>query len=190
MSTIADLRALLNSYAAGPIEESDPVVSLLQDCWGLFSGSTDQKMRADKLSRIEDLTWRPPILSFIIERHGGTVLGSTRADVQDWSLDLDMATASCRKITHRQLRPMSTPLKVDPLAEKVASKILGGESDPNLKWVSENHVRVLIGRIIPDEGPKETISGRRRRFRKALNTELQTSSWHESSPNTWKKQGH
>ena len=36
----------------------------------------------------EDLTWDPPNLCFSIDRHGGTVMGSKRAERQTWMLNL------------------------------------------------------------------------------------------------------
>jgi hypothetical protein len=36
---------------------------------------TGQKL----LGRMEEVVWEPPILSFTVERHGGTVQGSSRA---------------------------------------------------------------------------------------------------------------
>jgi hypothetical protein len=44
---------------------------------------------------MEDLEWNPPMLSFIIERHGAMVLGSTRAENQRWEIDMNKMEAEC-----------------------------------------------------------------------------------------------
>jgi hypothetical protein len=37
---------------------------------------------------MEDVTWEPPVLRFAVERHGRTVAGSTRADLQNMGMDI------------------------------------------------------------------------------------------------------
>ena len=54
------------------------------------------------IGRMENVEWHPPILTFLIERHGGTVLGSARAELQRWTVDLDRRTATCERVGHRQ----------------------------------------------------------------------------------------
>ena len=41
----------------------------------------------------EDLACNPPNLCFSIDRHGGTVMGSKRAERQTWTLNLETLTA-------------------------------------------------------------------------------------------------
>jgi hypothetical protein len=63
----------------GPISDASELETLLKECWYEFEGADDTKMWPSKLTgRMEDITWDPPILTFKIERHGGTVMGSTR----------------------------------------------------------------------------------------------------------------
>ena len=61
-------------------------------------------MRPDKLWRMETPEWKPPLLEFWIERHGSCVMGSTRAELQKWSKDLDQLTASITGSRRRQLK--------------------------------------------------------------------------------------
>jgi hypothetical protein len=73
---------------------------------------------------MEAVAWNPPVLTFRIERHGGTVLGSTRAELQHWHVDLERKTASLVKTGRRQLRPMQPRLNVEPLVEEIVRLIV------------------------------------------------------------------
>lgn len=58
-------------------------------------------MEAHKLlSRMEQIVWEPPVLTFVIARHGGMVLGSTRAELQHWAVDLNKMTAEITKVSN------------------------------------------------------------------------------------------
>ena len=110
MNTIKELAALLRNTPSGSVqgEKLTEVVNTLQECWHEFEGSTDNKMAAYKLERVENMTWHPPVLSFDIERHGAMARGSTRAEIQQWELDLEKKTANCSVIGKRQLTSAST----------------------------------------------------------------------------------
>jgi hypothetical protein len=74
---------------------------------------------------MEDLEWSPPILTFIIVRHGATALGSSRAEKQLWILDIDAMTAEPHRSGYRQIYPKASPWDAKPVAEKLAKLILG-----------------------------------------------------------------
>ena len=121
----------------------------------------------------------PPKLTFRIERHGGTVCGSSRAEMQYWVVDVDAATAMLEKSGRRQLRSMQPRLDVTPLAETVAELIVNGERHDWLKWHSPERVRVLVGKILPERSAvKQTLAGRRRRFWAALYEKVESMGWH------------
>ena len=93
MNTIKELTALLQDIPSGPLksETRAQVLDMLSDCWAEFDGSADSKMESYKIERdggAKDLGWEPPVLTFVIVRHGGTVLGSTRGEKQHWSVNL------------------------------------------------------------------------------------------------------
>jgi hypothetical protein len=44
--------------------------------WADLEGASDEAMEPWKLGRMENPEWLPPVLTFVVERHGGTVLGS------------------------------------------------------------------------------------------------------------------
>src|SRR5690348_12613078 len=79
----------LSSMQVRNIEE------LLAAAWeGLEIGGDDSNMAPYKpVGRTENLAWNPPLLTFDIERHGQTFLGSVYATVYSWSIDLSTGTA-------------------------------------------------------------------------------------------------
>lgn len=119
------LRQFLAKLTAGqvPSDVQPKLVQLLQNCWDMFTGSAQEGMDAYKLLRMEDPRWNPPLLSFMIERHGGMVLGSTRAEQQRWGVDLDSRVAECQAIGYRQLYPRQAPVDVKPIAEELTKLI-------------------------------------------------------------------
>jgi hypothetical protein len=131
----------------------------------------------------------PPVLSFTIERHGAMSMGSTRAELQRWRVDLRRRTASCeRSRSYRQVVPRAEAVRVEPIAREVADGILAGRTDERLKWQEEETVRVLVTRIFPrDSGYMQTITGRRNRLRAALETLLADAGWREIRRDVYSK---
>jgi hypothetical protein len=137
-----------------------------------------------KLRRMEGPSWDPPRLSFKIDRHGGTCMGSSRAEVQSWKVNLDTGTAECDYAGHRQLRKTHPKLEVEPIADGLIELIVAGRSDARLKWLEAGRrVRILIGRVPPetdDRGrplAKDTVASRRRRMARALEARLRVVGW-------------
>jgi hypothetical protein len=180
------LREFLFALPVGPVADGR-LVDVLAGAWDRLDRD-DRRMAAFKLNRVEEPHWGGSVLTFAVERHGGTVLGSTRAEVQQWEVDPRAATARVVRSTHRQLHSMAARLDVRPLAEEVAALILAGANDDRLKWSADRAtVKVQIGRIIPaDSAARQTVTGRRRRFRAALDDELAGcwagSSWKYARP--------
>ena len=50
----------------------------------------------------------------------------------------------------------------------------------------DGHVVVSIGKIIPVGGPKQTVAGRRKRFRTALDAILKANGWERARANTYR----
>ncbi len=176
---IHTLRTHFLTVPPGSIDEPEAIKRQLAECWDQIYGSAAGGMTASKLiGRMENLSWYPPHLTFTIERHGGTVLGSSRAERQLWDVNLEIGTAVCSQTGHRQLKPMALRLDVRPLARATVASILKREPAEGLRWASDGTVRVQIGHIIPTGsavGP--TLAGRRRRFWKALDDELIHAGW-------------
>jgi hypothetical protein len=174
------LRSYLGSQPPGALAEEEQLETLLVSAWDQLEGSADGGMESYKLKgRIEIPAWSPPILSFQIERHGGTVNGSVYAEMQQWEVDCDKGIANYDRFNsrRRQVAPKSRPLKVAPIAKEIADFIRRGVPDGRLKWLSSSEAKVLITEVIPGWGAQQTVSGRRRRFYTALQHELAETGW-------------
>jgi hypothetical protein len=179
------LRALLDTISPGPISDTGKLDRALADTWDEFQAGGG--MKAHKLlGRMEDVLWEPPLLTFTIERHGATMLGSSRATLQEWAVDLDTETATFAETRYRQLRPMSPRLDVRPLAEEVASLILGRAEDDRIHRYEDGRVRVRVGKILPEgSAVKQTLAARRKRFRAALVERLAAEGWRPCGVNVY-----
>jgi hypothetical protein len=178
ISGLQQLREYLYSLPDGPIMDATQVEEMLANCWDDPSGDTRGGMACDKLrGRMESVEWNRPLLTFKIERHGGTVLGSVYAELQWWTIDVDRETATLGVGSRRVVGQKQPLLKVGPIAKELAELIFHGKQDPRLHWKDGNEVRVLIGRVIPDGSPKQTVAGRRKRFWRALDAEVLLHGW-------------
>jgi hypothetical protein len=179
---VRDIRTYLGGREPGPIGDTDELERLLAESWHRFDGADEAGMAGYKLrGRMERAEWRPPRLTFVIERHGGTVLGSTRADLQHWKVDLDEGTAEITRTGHRQLVPAASAITADMMraeAERLADLMDERGDDDRVRWYGDGSVKVVVGRVLPD-GPRRTVEGRRRRFRPILDEVLMGRGWEE-----------
>lgn len=177
----------LESMPPGPIAETADLEMLLAECWDDIPGANQQGMSGDKLpGRMEDVVWNPPVLAFVIERHGATVNGSTKAERQKWVLDIVARTASWENVGYRPVRRRQSNLDLRPVAEEIAQLILARKPDQRLKWNENGSVRVLIGEILPEgSAVAQTLAGRRMRFRKKLDQLLLSEGWQKIRPNIY-----
>lgn len=173
------LLEFLRTAPPGDLPADSGLDRILTDCWEIFDGSDLGGMEPYKLcGRMEQVRWTPPLLSFAIERHGGTVCGSTRAELQFWELDIERRTARIAKTRYRQLAPMAQRLSMRPLAEEIAALIASRQDDPRLRWLDESSVRVLASKVVPvDSGYKRTVESRRKRFVEFLAELLRPLGW-------------
>jgi len=178
VSNLDNLRSYLADVSAGAISAVAPLEKLLAQAWDELKGGDKGGMAACKLlGRTEEMSWDPPVLTFNLERHGGTVQGSTRAEIQSWTIDIATGTASVAGGGRRQLRPMDTPWKAEPLARELAQLIISEQKDdPRLTWNQKGHVQLAVGKIVPGSN-KQTREGRGRRLRAALIAELRPHGW-------------
>ncbi len=163
---------------AAPTPPTSEIETHLARLWDTLAGD-DGGMVGRKLhGRMEAVVWNPPKLTFNIERHGATVLGSGRAEVQKWTVDLEQRTKSVKLVGRRQLHPQQPRLDVMPVAEELATAIMGGRQDPRLRWDGTGRVRLLIGKVLPaGSAVKETLAGRRNRLREAVAGLLAPAGW-------------
>lgn len=152
------------------------ILPRLEDAWSSLGGSLNKSTSADKLYRAENMAWTPPVLTFTLERHGGTVNGSSRAELHHWQVNIETGVAAIVKVRRRQLSPMDSRLDVAALAREARERIVAGEKHESLKWVDDTYVLIVIGNIIPATYA-QTASGRRKRFRAALDKEMTQAGW-------------
>src|SRR5262249_22934423 len=97
--------------------------------------------------------------------------------------------AVCNASGRRQVRPMQPPLDVHPLVEEIVSLILANQEDHRSKWNKDGSVMVRPGKFIPAGSVvRQTLQGRRRRFREALKERLAQEGWREIKLNTYKRE--
>jgi hypothetical protein len=174
---LTELREYLATLPEGKVENQAELIHRLAPCWDKLDGSGDEGMFAKKLDRMEDPQWNPPKLTFLLERHGRTVQGSSRAQVHRWTIDVSTGKAECEYITYRQVRPRAAPLNVDAIVSEIVGCITSGAADPRLKWLADSaQVRVLVPTFITGEY-KQTIKDRRKRFRMKLEIALEEKGW-------------
>ena len=103
-SATSNLKIIFDRTPAGKIsaDQHGDVLIALQAAWSEIEGGRETRMEDYKLERAESFTWRPPLLSFVVERHGGAALGSTRAERQKWIVDVEHAHAHCEIVGFRQ----------------------------------------------------------------------------------------
>ncbi len=172
------LQEFLDGLPAGPLrhEIRARLLDALIPCWDFFTGSDVERMAVRKLDRMEEPTWNPPVLTFIIERHGGTVLGSVYGDLQEWRVNMETRVAECETVRRRQLHPKQAAVNVESIADDLTRLILTGAEDERLRRLRDGRVQVLTGVVFPP-GPRQTFEGRRKRLQAALEKRLAAHGW-------------
>lgn len=173
------LQELLAAVPPGPIPEDTKLDKALATCWDDFRGSYEGGMKDDKLlGRMENVHWQSPILTFTIERHGGTTKGSTRAELQHWELNLDDQTACIVKEGHRQLQTMAPRISAKAIAEEIAALILNGKDDERILRFDDGSVKVRASKVFAGgSGFKRTVEGRRKRLVECVRDRLAERGW-------------
>jgi len=173
VTAFTELRRYLSALPDGEVatEYVDDVRERIESAWLEFDKSTESKMTPAKTSRARAFMWRPPFLVFEIERHGGLVEGSSRAEVQTWILDLDRRLATHRVTGYRQSNARDRRLDIDAMAGELARDIRERRQDIRLQWIGEFRVRVYTEQAIPETNRQTTIS-RRKKFRVRLEHHL------------------
>lgn len=173
------LHDLLATLSPGKIAKDDipKVLTTLIACWSSIQGGEVEKTIDFKIGRAEDLAWNPPVLAFVMERHGGTVNGSSRADLHFWEVDTIKLQARIVRQSYRQLTPRARTMNVAAKAQEVTDLIIHGKEDPRITWLDQGRqVQINIGTVIP-ETSQQTTQGRRKRFRAALESLLTAEDW-------------
>jgi len=185
---VDDLDRAFASLQPGEVLDPSGLDRLLAELWTEFKGSNDGGMEGYKLlGRMERVHSQPPVLSFVVERHGGTVMGSTRAELQHWEIDVVERTARLVKVGHRQLKSMSARTEIKELAAEIALRIVSGEDDDRIKRFEDRSVKILVTKIFPTgSGFQRTVSGRRKRLLQYVAETLSKAGWVETGNNLFK----
>jgi hypothetical protein len=172
------LRAHLATKQPGTIIDTTDLERLLAASRDEFTGD-DGGMEGNKLlGRMEDVTWQPPKLTFSIERHGGTVMGSTRAELQHWEVNVEKKTAVIVKCGHRQLKPMAKRIYIKPLVESILAAIASGSGNELVEKHEDGTFSLNTTLIFPTgSAVKMTLEGRRKRLREAVASVLLKEGW-------------
>lgn len=173
------LRDYLSAIPAGEIAQDlhSTIINLLTECWDGLQGSEAENTFAFKLARAEQLTWNPPCLEFILERHGGTVNGSINAELHTWVVDLDSGQARCATNRRRRLHQAGKRLDINGVVQRIAEAIVNGTLCQELEWrVPERYVLLNISAIVPSTN-QQTTSARRKQFREALKKLMLEHGW-------------
>jgi hypothetical protein len=188
MTGVSKLESILSDQPAIEVDKTTDfgkkVLTGLMEAWSYLKGSDAEATTSKKLDRAENLSWTPPKLTFILERHGRTVNGSSRASLHHWSVDLSSRTATIEKVGHRQLSMQSKRLDCTALAQDVYEQVSAGVDTEYLIWSdAKKTVVIRIGLLIPEAKP-QTTQERRKRFRKALEPLMTEQGWRQASRNT------
>lgn len=113
-------------------------------------------------------------------------MGSTRAELQHWEVDLEKRTVTIVKTGHRQLSPMAKRVYIKPLAEELLQAIRSGKKDKRLIWHGEDEVVLCSSYIFPRKsGFRMTVGGRRKRLREAVASVLLKEGWERVSKDSF-----
>jgi len=171
------------------VANPEELESLLSNCWGELAGEQGGMSAYKLIRRTEQMEWNSPLLTFEMERHGGTVLGSVYAEIQAWTVDINRGSAEVSQFNPKRLvGKRQPPLNVNPIATEIVSAILAEKMDDRLKWYGPTKVRVLIASVIPSHSAaKETVAGRRKRLGAAIGKLLDQHGWRKVGQHRYEK---
>ena len=177
----SQLGTILAGIGTGILNEPDTsqVEGFLAENWDELIGESVGGMQGYKvIGRTEEMQWQAPVLSFKIERHGRTVLGSSRAELQRWQLDTADCVATFNGDSYRQKRPKNLILDIESIAREIAPVILERRKDPRLQWTRTGKVRILSDAITGEQSvPKGTLERRQKRLRKEVLSRIRPHGW-------------
>lgn len=181
------LKQYLEKLPTGEIENPQELESVFWELVDVLIGG-EAAINIIKLTqRPEKIMWAPPVLQFDIERHGGMKMGSSRAEIQRWTLDVHAEKVCHENVGYRQLEKRLSPLKVEPLVEEVVRLVKKRVDDERLNWKKDGSVKINVGKIIPNTCSAQTLAGRRKRFRKQLIEKMETLGWYECSVHLYRQ---
>jgi len=184
---VNELIRYLTRTAPGLLADTAALEELLAESWSQLDGSSASGMVGCKLlNRMEDVHWRPPCLSFAIERH--IVRGTNRTVLEHWLVDLHCNTATVTTTEERILHPLSLRLSVEEAAEEIAQAILDGSKDDRIRWENDGTACVVASWMFPKDCLfVHTLGTRRRKLFKCVSAVLAEHGWRECGRNRFRR---
>ena len=174
----------------GPVADVRTQERLLADCWDDLVADDGGMEGYKLLNRMEAVAWNSPTLRFKIERHGGTVMGSSRAEMQHWEVDLEKKTATLAKAGHRQLRPLARRIYIKPLVARILDAVRSGKENGVVSYHDDGKVFVNTTNIFPTRSAvRMTLEVRRKRLRDAVAGVLMKEGWECLGPDCFRRKG-
>jgi hypothetical protein len=138
-------------------------------------------MHGGKVSRAENLHFAHGRLRFDIERHAGTMNGSTRAHLHTWEITPDGRGCDIVRETYRQLaaRANSYTMKDARKSAFAVMRLLSGgrKNRGEMKVLDDGRVVIFAQRLVDLGQYKRTRIGRCIQFLKALEDVVETRGW-------------
>jgi len=175
-----ELRNFLASRPPGSIATPSHLERILASSCHDFEYSNQENMKAGELKNreIEEVEWKPPTLSFTIQRYRVTLLGSATSERQRWAVNVDTKEALCYNAGSGQTTPSQPPLNVEPIVEEVVRLIKNHQKTEWLKWQNDGSVHVVMGKVFPvSTNLNKHLTRRRERFRTKVEESLTTAGW-------------
>ena len=93
-------------------------------------------------------------------------------------------TAHYKIVGYRQVYPSAPKLDVKSIADGVCDAVREGPTldlelaaQGVLIWTAKDEITIKHGKLVPNDGPMQTISGRRKRFRTYLELKMKEMGW-------------
>jgi hypothetical protein len=110
-------------------------------------------------------------------------LGSSRAPLDEWTIDVEKGTASSAQASYRQIRPTSPRLNVEPIAAAICEAVQQGPQsnsalmqNKTIRWRGIDEVSIRHGDLISGDN-QQTKAGRRKRLRGVLIDGMKAIGW-------------
>lgn len=184
------LRRFLSSISEGSLnaDQVSHLIPLLRNVWGEINNNDTTGLDARRLDRIVNVRWHSPNLTFEIERHGQTMLGSTMADVHTWEVNTEEAGANLVGSRVRRVMAQDEPFKPVLVVQELKDSIVKGRKDFRLEYknAQKTLVKILVGKVVTASN-KQTLVGRRKRFRAEMQKQMAEIGWKEKSVHLYER---
>jgi len=181
-----ELRNFLASLPPGSIAAPSHLERILASSCHDFEYSNQENMKAGELKNreIEEVEWKPPILSFTIQRYRVTLLGSATSERQRWEVNVVTKEALCYKAGSERANPSQPPPNVEPIVEEDVRLIKNHQKTEWLKWQNDGSVHVVMGKVFPvSTNLNKHLSRQRERVRAKVDESLTTAGWRKIKTN-------